>query len=159
MAHESSWKRPKRDDDEDELLRQQLEFFKTEQVPSAKLINVDRQNEIKNDSYSWSKVSPIKRRLIAGSMRTELPQKVVSTSQSTGEMMNPIVKEKIEQKLKDIVPIVPSNIILGNIIEKKYQIKEYKFDDSHVAVASEIGFPKVFGSDNMVLMKKVYFTF
>ncbi|KAK2580074.1 hypothetical protein KPH14_012357 [Odynerus spinipes] len=48
------------------------------------------------------------------------------------------------------IPIDPSNIILGNIIERKFDVKEHKFNrNSKLSnINSEMGFPKVFVSDN-----------
>ncbi|EFN89719.1 RNA polymerase II-associated protein 1 [Harpegnathos saltator] len=127
-------------DDENDLLRQQEEFLKANQQPSARIVYP--KNTVKNGGSRFSKERKFKSK-----------QEIVSTSQSNGEMINPVVKEKIqEQKLEDAVqniPVTPSNIILSNVVEKKHQIKKYKFDNSRISLASEMGFPKTFTSDNM----------
>lgn len=168
MATESLYKRPKRDDDEDELLRQQEEFLKVKQQPSAKIINSinSARENIGNgtrDSCSAMQDGSKTRSHFFNLKKLNSKSEAVSTSQSSGEMINPVVKEKIqERKLEDTIhniPIEPSNIILGNIVEKKYHIKKYKFDDNRVSVTNETGFPKVFGSDNKVFMKRSYIWF
>ncbi|KAG5308240.1 RPAP1 protein, partial [Acromyrmex insinuator] len=119
MADEVELKRPRANDDEEELLRQQEEFLKAKQPPA---------------------------------------QDVVSTSQGSGEMINPVMKDKIQDtkgKLQDMVqniPAISSNIILGNIMERKFNIKEYEFNDNCVSTAVEL--PEIYGSNDMSLMNK-----
>lgn len=90
------------------------------------------------------------------------------TSRNSGELINPAVTDEIQEKetsrrnLEDNVqniPITPSNTILGNIVERKFDEK-YKFDSNRVelvfsTVESELGFPKVFKLDDMELTQKV----
>ncbi|XP_020282059.1 RNA polymerase II-associated protein 1 isoform X2 [Pseudomyrmex gracilis] len=103
MANESVWRRPRTDDDEDELLRQQEEFLRS---------------------------------------RQPLP--------GVGEVINPDIRDKIEKiskTLEDVVhdvPTVTSDVIIGNIVEKKFQGDERKFDNNCLSAASVLGFPKVF---------------
>ncbi|KAG5327548.1 RPAP1 protein, partial [Pseudoatta argentina] len=119
MADEVEWKRPRANDDEEELLRQQEEFLKAKQPPA---------------------------------------QDVVSTSQGSGEMINPVMKDRIQDtkgKLQDMVqniPAISSNIILGNIMERKFNIKEYEFNDNCVSTAVEL--PEIYGPNDMSLMNK-----
>ncbi|XP_032680594.1 RNA polymerase II-associated protein 1 isoform X2 [Odontomachus brunneus] len=153
-----TWKRPRKDDSEDELLRQQQEFLKAKQQPSARINRIENGARV---SYNAMQDRG-KRKSRFNLKKLDSKQEIVSTSHSTGEIINPIVKEKIQEwKLEDKVqsiPVASSNIILGNIVEKKYQIERYKFDNSHVPVASEMGFPKVFGSDNMTNKKQSLFS-
>ncbi|XP_036147552.1 RNA polymerase II-associated protein 1 isoform X2 [Monomorium pharaonis] len=63
----------------------------------------------------------------------------------------------MEGKLEDMVQNIPatsSNIILGNITERKFSIDKYEFNDNRVPVAAETGFPEVFGSDDVLLVEK-----
>jgi len=152
MADEAMWRRPKADDDEEELLRQQEEFLKAKQQPSVKMIN------LKDPASSASKV----RSRFSSLRQFEAKRDVVSTSRGSGEVINPAIKDKIEEtkgKLEDMVHNIPaasSNIILGNIMERKFDITKYKFNDNRVPTAAELGFPEVFGSDDMSPdMKKV----
>ncbi|XP_014481418.1 PREDICTED: RNA polymerase II-associated protein 1 [Dinoponera quadriceps] len=154
MASEPLWKRPKTNDDEDELLRQQEEFLKAKEQPFAKIINLKNssKNIENNIRASCNAMQEGKRRSHFSNLRRcRLKQEIVSTSQSSGGIIHPVVEQKMEeQKLADAVQNIPielSNIILGNIVEKTYQIKKYKFDNSRVSLASEMGFPQVYGVD------------
>jgi len=157
MADETMWKRPKADDDEEELLRQQEEFLKTKQQPSVKMINI--KDPASSGAPSASKV----RSRFSNLRQFEAKRDVVSTSRGSGEVINPAIKDKIEEttkgKLEDMVYNVPatsSNIILGNIMERKFDLTKYKFNDNRIPTAVELGFPEVFGSDDMSPdMKKV----
>lgn len=150
MADEAAWKRPKANDNEEELLRQQEEFLKAKQQPSVKLIK-DPASGVA--SKTRSRFSSLRQ---SGAKRD-----VVSTSQGSGELINPAIKDRIQEtkgKLEDVVqniPTVSSNIILGNIMERKFDIKKYEFNDNCVPTAVELGFPEVFGSDDASLTEKV----
>lgn len=82
------------------------------------------------------------------------------TPQSSGELINPAVMDEIQEisrkKLEDMVqniPIMPSNNILGNIVEKKFNEK-YRFDSNRIStVERELGFPKVFKLDDIEFTK------
>ncbi|XP_029167973.1 RNA polymerase II-associated protein 1 [Nylanderia fulva] len=51
------------------------------------------------------------------------------------------------------IPMMPSNTILGNIVERKFKEK-FKFDSNRVStVERELGFPKVFKLDDIELTK------
>lgn len=153
MANEVVWKRPKADDDEEDLLRQQKEFLKTKQEPSVKIINL-------RDSTGAPSASKIKSRF-SSLRQSGAKRDVVSTSQGSGEVINPVIKDKIQEtkgKLEDMVQNVPaasSNIILGNIMERKFDIKKYEFNDNRVSTTVELGFPEVFRSDDTSLIDKV----
>ncbi|XP_012059010.1 PREDICTED: RNA polymerase II-associated protein 1 [Atta cephalotes] len=148
MADEVMWKRPRANDDEEELLRQQEEFLKAKQPPSVKITNL--KDSTNASGASKSRFSNLR--------QSKVKQDVVSTSQGNGEMINPIMKDKIQdtkRKLQDMVqniPAVSSNIILGNIMEKKFNIKEYEFNDNRIPTAVEL--PEIYGSDDMSLINK-----
>ncbi|KYQ57281.1 RNA polymerase II-associated protein 1 [Trachymyrmex zeteki] len=149
MADEVVWKRPRANDDEEELLRQQEEFLKVKQPPSMKITNL-------RDSTSASGASIVRSRF--SNLRLSEVKQDVSTSQSSGDMINPVMKDKIQEtkgKLQDMVqniPAVSSNIILGNIMERKFNIEKYEFNDNRVPAAVEL--PEVYGSDDTSLMNK-----
>ncbi|KAM0733735.1 RNA polymerase II-associated protein 1 [Formica fusca] len=83
------------------------------------------------------------------------------SSQGNGELINPAVMDEIQKtskrKLEDMVqniPITPSNSMLGNIVERKFNEK-YKFNSNCVStVEHELGFPRVFKLDDIELTKK-----
>lgn len=85
------------------------------------------------------------------------------TPQNSGELINPAVMNEIQEtsrkKLEDVVqniPIMPSNNILGNIVEKKFNEK-YRFDSNRIStIERELGFPKVFKLDDIELTKVCY---
>ncbi|XP_012214990.2 RNA polymerase II-associated protein 1 [Linepithema humile] len=156
MANEFTWKRPKADDDEEELLRQQEEFLKAKQQSCTKLINSKKSTNIQRVTPNVSKVKSQ-----FSSLRKMEKQDIVSTSQGSGDVINSAIKDKIQEnsqkKLEDMVqniPMISSNIILGNIVEKKFDVEKYKFVDSHVSATNKLGFPQVFGSDNVAHMEK-----
>lgn len=158
MANEAMWRRPKADDDEEDLLRQQKEFLNAKQQPSVKLINLKD-----SVSASGSVPSANKTRSRFSSLKQSRAMRDVSTSQGSGEVINPVIKDKIQEttkgKLEDMVqntPIASSNIILGNIMERKFDIKKYEFNDNCVLATIEQGFPQVFGSNDASLTEKVY---
>ncbi|XP_047347200.1 RNA polymerase II-associated protein 1 isoform X1 [Vespa velutina] len=149
-------KRPKPGDDEEELFRMQEDFLKNRLQPSAKVINL--RDQIKGQANSMQKYeansSKVQSRF--SELKKQKTEKIF-TSRSTGEVLNANVKEEItansSAEIHDLVqsiPIDPSNIILGNIIERKFDMKEQKFsfDEKVFNINSEIGFPKVFVSDN-----------
>lgn len=76
-----------------------------------------------------------------------------------GELINPPVMTQLQDLLnvKDMVqniPTTPSNNVLGNIVERKFNEK-YRFDSNRVStVERELGFPKVFKLDDIKLTKK-----
>lgn len=153
MANEAVCKRPKADDDEEELLRQQEEFLRAKQQLSVKVIKNPRDSSVPSTSRARSRFSSLRQ---SGAKRD-----VVSTSRGSGEMINSAVKDKIQEttkrKLEDMVQNIPaaSNIILGNIMERKFDIDKYEFNDNRIPAAAETGFPKVFGSDDSLLIEKV----
>lgn len=159
MANEFTWGRPKADDDEEELLRQQEEFLKAKQQPCTKLINSKDSTNVQRVPPNVSKVKSH----FSNLKKLDKKQDVVSTSQGSGNVINSAIKDKIqEKKLEDMVqniPTVSSNIILGNIIEKKFDIEKYKFADNHVSATSKLGFPQVFGSDNVAHIEKVCYIY
>lgn len=56
------------------------------------------------------------------------------------------------------IPIISSNNILGNIVERKFNERS-KFDSNRLStVEYERGFPKVFKLDDIQLTKKVCYT-
>lgn len=157
MASEAPWGRPKAGDDEEDLLRQQKEFLNAKQQPSVKLIN------LKDSASASSSVPSInKMRSRFSSLKQSRVMRDVSTSQGSGEMINPVIKDEIQEttreKLEDMVqntPTASSNIILGNIMEKKFDIKKYKFNNNCVLATVKQGFPEVFGSNDASLTEKV----
>lgn len=162
-------KRPKPTDSEEELFHMQEEFLKNKQQPSAKVINlrgssapfVETCPEVPKTQANTSK---IKSRF--SELKKLKAQEKVSTSQISGDVINPTIKETVQKNLKaglqdavQNVPIAPSNIILGNIVEKKYESGSYRFGGNEVLRNTNKGFPEVFVSKHMVLLlyvKKAY---
>lgn len=154
MADETVWKRPRADDDEEELLRQQAEFLRAQQQPSVKVTNPRDPAGASGDAPSADRV----RSRFWSLRQSQAERDAVSTSGGSGEMINPAIKDTMKRKLVDMVQNVPatsSSIILGNIMERKFDIEKYKFDDDRVPTAGEQGFPKVFGFDDTSLAKEV----
>lgn len=156
MADEAACKRPRADDDEEELLRQQEEFLRTRQQPSVKVVNL--REPASGSAQGASKV----RSRFSSLRQSGAKRDVVSTSRGSGEVINPVVRDKIREtakgRLEDVVqntPVATSNVILGNVMERKFDIEKYEFNDSRVPTAVELGFPEVFGSDDTSLMKKI----
>lgn len=153
MADEAMWKRPKADDDEKDLLRQQEEFLKAGRQLSVKLVDLKYSASATRDAPTEAK-SRFSNLRQSGAKRD-----LVSTSQGSGDVINPVVKDKIREtkgKLEDMVqniPVASSNIILGNIMERKFDIEKFEFNYAPAAV--ELGFPEVFGSDDVSLIEKV----
>lgn len=150
-------KRPKATDGEEELFRMQEDFIKNNQQPSAKVIN------LRSSSKSLSSNTAIERpenQAITRKLRSRFSELKklkaedrISTSQTGGNVINPTVKENLTAGLRDSVhniPIAPSNIILGNIVERKYDPRNYSFDKKESFRGSNRGFPEVFVSEQMV---------
>lgn len=160
MDNITTLKRPKPGDDEEELFRMQEEFLKNKLQPCAKVINLrdqakDQTNPAQS-STSECNANPTKKQSRFSELKKlKTCQEKISTSRGTGDVLNPDIKDKIDAdssaKLSDPVqniPLDPSNIILGNIIERKFDVKDHKFASNAKLCNSETGFPKVFVSDN-----------
>ncbi|XP_071631277.1 RNA polymerase II-associated protein 1 isoform X2 [Temnothorax longispinosus] len=154
MAGEAAWKRPKAGDSEEELLRQQEEFLKAKQQPSVKPINPRNSANASDGAPSASRA----RSQFSKLKQSRAKQDVVSTSRGSGEVINPAVKDKIREtmkgKLEDMVQNVPtasSHIILGNILERKFD--KYEFNNC-VPATVKLGFPEVFRFDDASLVEK-----
>ncbi|KZC10341.1 RNA polymerase II-associated protein 1 [Dufourea novaeangliae] len=153
-------KRPKPTDSEEELFRMQEEFLKNKQQPSAKVINLRSSSKPISDAAS---TEPLKKESSTRKVRSRFSELKklkshdrVSTSQTGGDVINPVVKERIQSNLSvgpqeavQNVPIAPSNIILGNIIEKKFDSCKGNFNGSKSLCGSDRGFPQVFVSTCM----------
>ncbi|XP_011643526.2 RNA polymerase II-associated protein 1-like [Pogonomyrmex barbatus] len=146
-------KRPEADEDEEELLRQQEEFLKARQSPSVKIINLRGSTDVP------CKVSSTSKTRSQFSKKQSRKRDAISISQGCGEVINPAIKDKIQEtiqgKLEDMVqnlPTAPSNIILGNIMERKFDIKKYEFNCA--PIAAELKCPKLFESDDMEHLEK-----
>ncbi|XP_003704937.3 RNA polymerase II-associated protein 1 [Megachile rotundata] len=151
-------KRPKPTDSEEELFRMQEEFLKNKQQPSAKVINLRGTKFLGSNSTEIAKnqISTGKVRSKFSELKRLKTQDRVSTSQIGGDVINPVIKDETEKRLKDgpqeyvqNVPISPCNIILGNIIEKKYDTNKYEFDKQQ-PFHLDSGFPEVFSSSHMM---------
>lgn len=149
-------KRPKPTDSEEELFRMQEEFLKNKLQPSVKVINLKESAKSLNAISSNSQTSSNRVRSKFSELKKLKTQERVSTSQTSGDIINPAIKEAEKNPnfgIKDSVQnleIGPSNIILGNIIEKKYDAHKYKFHKKKF-ICSNTGFPEVFVSKYMVL--------
>ena len=148
-------KRPKPTDGEEELFRMQEEFLKNKQQPSAKVIKLKESAKSLNVAYSNSQTSSNRVKSKFSELKKLKSQERVFTSQTSGDVINPAIKE-VEKNLnfgiKDSVQninIAPSKIILGNIIEKKYDAHNYEFHKKKF-ICSNTGFPEVFVSKHMV---------
>ncbi|XP_014612056.1 PREDICTED: RNA polymerase II-associated protein 1 [Polistes canadensis] len=159
MDNISTLKRPKPSDNEEELFQMQEDFIQNKLQPSAKVINLrhlnmDQANSIQNSTTKCAANSNKKQSKFVKSKKQKLEK--VSTSQSTGELLNANVKEKLSinssTNICDFVQNIPINrskIILGNIIEKKLDVKDMKYNfDTRVNNNSKIAFPEVFVFDN-----------
>ncbi|KAK9297181.1 hypothetical protein QLX08_009046 [Tetragonisca angustula] len=147
-------KRPKPTDGEEELFRMQEEFLKNKQQPSAKVIKLKESAKSLNVAYSNSQTSSNRVKSKFSELKKLKSQERVFTSQTSGDVINPAIKE-VEKNLnfgiKDSVQninIAPSKIILGNIIEKKYDAHNYEFHKKKF-ICSNTGFPEVFVSKHM----------
>ncbi|XP_076618567.1 RNA polymerase II-associated protein 1 isoform X2 [Colletes latitarsis] len=152
-------KRPKPTDGEEELFRMQDEFLMNKQQPSAKVINL-RGSKAPFDITGSDEVP--KNQTSSGKIRSKFSElkkhKIhnrVYTHQTGGDVLNPVIKENVQENLKpklqdsvQNIQIAPSNIILGNIIEKKYGPNNYKLNEESFS-ALDKGFPDVFVSDYM----------
>lgn len=149
MEGPPSLKRPKPTDNEEELFRMQEEFLQNKEQPSAKVINLRGST---NSSFTASNYgqSPGKVRSKFAKGRSRAQDNVCS-AQSSGDVINPAIKDEVGRKLQDAVqniPTAPSGIIFGNIVEKKYD--SYKFNEKELSPRSNKGFPEVFVSTNTV---------
>lgn len=157
MDGNSVLKRPKPTDSEEELFRMQEEFLKNKQ-PSVKVINLKKSTKSLNTTFTAipynhksfnkikSKFSELKR------LKTE---DKICTSQGNGNIINPMIKETEKSKLQDSVQnITSSKIVIGNIVEKKYDIYEF---DKKKFFCYNTGFPEVFLSTDMVYNYLFYF--
>ncbi|CAK9798178.1 RNA polymerase II-associated protein 1 [Anthophora plagiata] len=153
MDETSILKRPKPTDSEEELFRMQESFLKNKYQSSAKVINLQgsanplntNSNTIAEDQSSSGKV-----RSKFSQLKRLKTQDKIFTSQSSGNVINPTIKEETKETLKaglqdsvQNIPIAPSRIILGNIVEKKYDACNYEFYKKEPCY-SDIGFPEVF---------------
>ncbi|XP_050587930.1 RNA polymerase II-associated protein 1 [Bombus affinis] len=151
-------KRPKPSDSEEELFRMQEEFLRNKQQPSAKVINLRRSETFLNTSSAVatdSQTNSNKIRSKFSESKRLRNRDGVSTSQSSGDVINPAIKEEagknLNPGLKNIahnMQIASSSIILGNIIEKKYNTCKYKFDKKEFLCSSN-GFPEAFVPKHM----------
>ncbi|KAI4499929.1 hypothetical protein M0802_004799 [Mischocyttarus mexicanus] len=159
MDNLTTLKRPQPSDNEETLFQMQEDFMKNKFQPSAKVVNLrnlntDQANSVQNSTTKRETDSNKKQSRFAKSKKQKLGN--VSTSQSTGELLNTNVEEKLSinssTKTYDLVqnvPINPSRIILGNIVEKKLDEKDINYSfDTRDNNNSENGFPEVFVSDN-----------
>lgn len=157
MDNPPVFKRPKSSDNEEELFRMQEEFLRTRQQPSAKVINLRASNKTESTSLTPLKYPEKSERVKSkfAEMKRMRTQERMSTSQSGGEMVNPTLQDKVNDNfnkpLEDAVNNLPqfsSPIILGNIVEKKYNAHMYEFKPIE-KLCTETGFPKVFISNHM----------
>lgn len=146
-------KRPKPTDSEEELFRMQEEFLKNKLQPSTKVINLKESAKYLNVTSSNSQTSSNRVRSKFSELKKLKTQERVSTSQTSGDVINPAIKE-VEKNpnfgIKDSVQnteITSSKIILGNIIEKKYDAHNYEFHKKKFICST--GFPEVFVSKHM----------
>ncbi|XP_017882607.1 RNA polymerase II-associated protein 1 isoform X1 [Ceratina calcarata] len=151
MEGPPSLKRPKSTDNEEELFRMQEEFLQNKQQPSAKVINLRGSTNSSFTASNYGQASSGKIRSKFAERRSKAQDKICPT-QSSGDVINPAIKDKVEKKLLDSVqniPTAPSRIIFGNIIEKKYDSSNYKFNKKELSFHSNTGFPEVFVSTNL----------
>ncbi|XP_078049905.1 RNA polymerase II-associated protein 1 [Augochlora pura] len=147
-------KRPKPTDSEEELFRMQEEFLKNKQQPSAKVIN------LRGSASKFTSAEPSKSQPETGKVRSRYSQLKklktqdrVSTSRGEGEVLNPVIKERIQesvntpQEFVQNIPIAPSSILLGNIVEKKFNSSNFNKMES--PCGSSKGFPEVFVADSL----------
>nr|XP_033335290.1 RNA polymerase II-associated protein 1 [Megalopta genalis] len=149
-------KRPKPTDNEEELFRMQEEFLSNKQQPSAKVINLrGSTNTFGPSEPSKSQPDTSKVRSRYSQLKKLRTQDRVSTSQSDGEVLNPVINERIQENLNtrqesvQNVPIAPSSILLGNIVEKKFNSSNYNFNKKESLYGSSKGFPEVFIAESV----------
>ncbi|XP_031841517.1 RNA polymerase II-associated protein 1 [Nomia melanderi] len=153
-------KRPKPTDSEEELFRMQEEFLKNKQQPSAKVINLRGSaksfDSATSTGSSRNESGTGKTRSKYSELKKLKTHNRVSTSQTSGDVINPIVNERIQNNLNigsqesvQNIPVAPSNIVLGNIIEKKFNPINYIFNKRESLFDSTKGFPEVFVSKYM----------
>ncbi|XP_015116352.1 RNA polymerase II-associated protein 1 isoform X2 [Diachasma alloeum] len=138
MNDPTTLKRPKPGDGEEELFRMQEEFLQSREAPSAKVINLRGK--------ALPPSEPPKFRSKFAERRAMREKSNVSTSRSTGAMINPSLEEKIVEDPLDPAQKVPSTpaIILGNIIEKKFAGPPGTPRTPTEPSSEATGFPEVF---------------
>ena len=142
-------KRPKPTDSEEELFRMQEEFLKNKQQPSAKVINLRESSKSSSTETAKDQIKTGKVRSKFSQQKRLKTQDKVSTSQVGGDVINPIIKEKGgPQEYVQNIPMSPCNIILGNIVEKKYDTSNYERNKQQYSQLDS-GFPQVFSSPYM----------
>ncbi|XP_011303494.1 RNA polymerase II-associated protein 1 [Fopius arisanus] len=130
MNDHTTLKRPKPEDDEEELFRMQEEFLQSHETPSAKVINLRSKN-----SHPRKFISKFAER------RGKREKSKISTSHSSGDVINPSFNEEMTgDDLDPVENMSASKIILGNIIEKKFTAPCLKSPQ----IAESTGFPEVF---------------
>lgn len=143
-------KRPKPTDSEEELFRMQEEFLKNKQQPSAKVINLRESSSTTETAKDQINIGKVRSKF--SQQKRLKTQDRVSTSQVGGDVINPVIKEKGgPQEYVQNIPISSCNIILGNIVEKKYDKSNYECNKQQ-SFQLDSGFPQVFSSPHMVLI-------
>ncbi|XP_053990065.1 RNA polymerase II-associated protein 1 isoform X1 [Hylaeus volcanicus] len=152
-------KRPMPTDDEEELFRMQDEFFMNKEQPSVKVINLRGStkpfNTITSDETAKSQTNSGKVRSRFAELKKLKTQNKVCTAQTSGNLINPVIKKNVQENLKprlqdsiQNIPIISSNMILRNIIEHKHDPHNYKFNQNKFCALGK-GFPEVFVSTHM----------
>lgn len=150
-------KRPKPGDSEEQLFRMQEEFLRARQQPSAKVINLRSSNKAETSSTTTGKCTekPGKLKSRFAEMKRIRNQERISTSQTGGEVLNSTLQDEMKDDAskppKDAINNLSefsSNIILGNIVEKKYNAQMLAFKPIEKP-CNETGFPEVFVSNHM----------
>lgn len=151
MDENSVLKRPKPTDSEEELFRMQEEFLKNKQEPSAKVINLKESTKSLNTTftaipYNHKSFNKVKSKF--SELKKLKTEDRICTSQGSGNIINPLIKETEKNTLQDSVQnITSSKIVIGNIVEKKYDTYEF---DKKKFFCYNTGFPEVFVSTDMV---------
>lgn len=150
MDENSVLKRPKPTDSEEELFRMQEEFLKNKQEPSAKVINLKESTKSLNTTftaipYNHKSFNKVKSKF--SELKKLKTEDRICTSQGSGNIINPLIKETEKNTLQDSVQnITSSKIVIGNIVEKKYDTYEF---DKKKFFCYNTGFPEVFVSTDM----------
>ncbi|XP_046616929.1 RNA polymerase II-associated protein 1 isoform X1 [Neodiprion virginianus] len=153
-----SLKRPKPGDGEEELFHMQEEFLKSKHEPAAKVINLRQQNRV---PIIQTHENPVRkpRSVFAECRRNRYQGKEKTTSQSNSDVLNTQVSEAaihdnvVQTTVESAsnTTTLLSNILLGNIIEKKFaKVFETESCDTLPLNTSATGFPKVFVSEKML---------
>ncbi|XP_015588745.1 RNA polymerase II-associated protein 1 [Cephus cinctus] len=157
--NETSIKRPKPGEGEEELFHMQEDFLKSKEQPSAKVIklhtqNTNEKNLAAQDNKSRQRLSKYERRKRRGQ------ENKLSTSHTGGDMLHPTVSkvvthgDVIERSFDPVknISAKPSSILLGNIIEKIYIGEKFEFNpiSGLSSDTMEMGFPKTFALENKV---------